>query len=336
VDVVSRALALVDASQQDVTAEWDARWHIGPIEDRSAGERESALDWLREHRAELDRLDSRLADEASRETLVRLLAHRVAGSRRISLGAGRERAERLTGFASSALEAEPDSDGPLAGYPRYDLEPIGLELRLVAAPMFAVHTFLLEQYRHPTIPEANVRAGDVAVDGGAFWGDTSLWLAGQVGPTGSVVAFEPDPAHLPVLAANLAANPGPAARIEVRAEALWSSDARLGLTQLGAASVVAPGGDGVRAVSLDGLRRDDALGRVDFVKLDVEGTELEALRGASGLIRNEPPRLAVAVYHRPDDLVAIPQLLAELQPRYRFALTHPSLHQFDTVLFAWA
>jgi len=92
----------------------------------------------------------------------------------------------------------------------------------------------------------------------------------------------------------------------------------------------------VAAVTLDGLRRAGTLADVDFVKLDVEGAELHALRGATELIRERPPRLAVAVYHRPDDLVVIPRLLEDLGPSYRFALTHRSLHQFDTMLFAWA
>lgn len=325
-------LALAEPSSGDASGDWDPRWHIGPIEKRTAEERDAALAWLDRQCDDLDWLYDRLADDASRETLVRLLAHRLAGSRQIALGPGRDAAERLTDFAATALALDPEPDG----LPRYDLAAIGLDLRVIAAPMFAVHTFLLEQYRHPELEEANVRAGDVVVDGGAFWGDTALWLADQAGPDGRVVVFEPDPSARGILERNLRANPGHASRIEVRPEALWDSETSLDLTSQGAASTVRPGDGEVRAVSLDGLVRDGELPRVDFVKLDVEGAESNVLRGASGLIRERPPRLAIAIYHRPDDIVEIPRLLDGLAPTYRFALTHRSLHQYDTMLFAWA
>src|SRR2546430_1441714 len=125
-DIVARVLALAEASREDVSSEWDARWHLGPIAERSPAERDQALAWLRQCRDELEWLHARLEDDPSRDTLVRLLAHRVAGSKRISLGAGRQVSEGLTEFAANALAARPDSEGELAGYPRYDLGPIGL------------------------------------------------------------------------------------------------------------------------------------------------------------------------------------------------------------------
>ena len=215
--------------------------------------------------------------------------------------------------------------------------PIGSELRVHALPMFAIHTFLLEQYRHPEFGAANVRPGDLVVDGGSFWGDTALWLAEQCGERGRVIAFEPDRANAPVLEANLHANPVLARRIELRFEALWEREALLELTPGGPGSSVEVGrGSGrIPAVSLDALLRRGTPERVDFLKLDIEGAERSALRGARELIREQAPRIAAAIYHRADDILVLPRLLDELLPAYRFALTHRSLHQFDTMLFAW-
>ncbi len=338
-NVVARAEALAATASPDGAREWDPSWHVGPIEERTPAERREAEDWLRRRSDELDWLYDRLEDDASRATLVRLLAHRLAGSRHVALGVGRETSERLTRFASTALACEVPPEAELAAkYTCYDLEPLGLGLRVVAVPMFAIHTFLLEQYRHPHIAEANVRPGDLVVDGGAFWGETALWLADRSSPGGRVVAFEPDHANESLIEANLRLNPEHGRSVQVRFEALWESDTRLQLAPRGAATSVMPGSgaSGVPAVSLDELRRKGALDAVDFIKLDVEGAELAALRGAADLIRERAPRLAVAVYHHPDDIFAIPRLLDEMMSDYSLAITHRSLHQFDTVLFAWA
>jgi FkbM family methyltransferase len=336
VDLLSRVLAFTEVSTRDVSEEWDPRWHVGAIEDRTRAERSRAIAWLHEWREELDWLADRLADEASRETLMRVLAHRVAGSRRVVLGVGRQVSEQLTDFAASSLTAAPVAGDEFPAFPRYRLDAIGLDLRVISAPMFAIGTFVLEQYRHPQIESANVRSGDVVIDGGAFWGDTALWFADQIGASGRVIAFEPDPVNRSVLEANLRANAEHGSRVEIRAEALWDSALPLHLTPQGGGSTVAPAPEGdVRGVSLDELRRRGELPRVDFLKLDVEGAELNVLRGARDLIRETPPRLAVAVYHRPDDVVTIPRLLGDLVPTYRFAITHQSFHQYDTMLFAW-
>ncbi len=63
---------------------------------------------------------------------------------------------------------------------------------------------------------------------------------------------------------------------------------------------------------------------VDYMKFDVEGAEAAALRGSADTIRRARPALRVALYHRPEDMFALPLLLAQLAPRYRFFLTRPA------------
>lgn len=64
-------------------------------------------------------------------------------------------------------------------------------------------------------------------------------------------------------------------------------------------------------------------GGVDYIKLDVEGEEAPALAGASNTIRAYHPALAVSLYHRTEDLFALPEILQELYPRARFYLRRP-------------
>ncbi len=71
-----------------------------------------------------------------------------------------------------------------------------------------------------------------------------------------------------------------------------------------------------------------------LIKLDIEGFERPALRGAAGLIARQPPVLAVSAYHFADDLWKIPLLIHELNPTYRFAIRHYTREIDDTVCYA--
>jgi FkbM family methyltransferase len=323
-------LRVARATRRPEGERWDPAWHIGPLRDPTRAETRYAAGWIWRHRRDLRWLHSRLADSASRDLLVDLLAHRLVGGRRVAFGPPRGTREGVTRFMRGCA-GESLADGSV----RYDLLPVGLDLSVRAYGAFAIQTFVLEQYRHPDLPAANVRPGDHVVDGGAFWGDTALWLAEQCAPDGVVHAFEMDPANHPVLEENLRENASTGARVRVRHEALWDRRERLGMRAAGAGSSVAGGGEAAEATTLDALVEAGALERVDFVKLDIEGAELRALMGSQGTIRRFRPRFAVAAYHHWEDLFELARWIAWVEPSYRFALTHQSLHQYDTVLFAW-
>jgi hypothetical protein len=58
--------------------------------------------------------------------------------------------------------------------------------------------------------------------------------------------------------------------------------------------------------TVDAMVTRGVLDRVDFLKMDVEGAELEVLHGAAHTLRTQRPPLALAAYHHPDDLAALP------------------------------
>lgn len=103
------------------------------------------------------------------------------------------------------------------------------------------------------------------------------------------------------------------------------------------------GGEGSRVVEsaegeggMDLVRLDTALANgATFLKLDIEGHELAALRGAEQTIRDCQPRIAVCAYHRDDDLLTIPAYLKSLNPDYRIGLRHCNQVRFDTICFAF-
>lgn len=63
--------------------------------------------------------------------------------------------------------------------------------------------------------------------------------------------------------------------------------------------------------------------RIDLIKLDVEGEELQALLGAKDTIRIYRPALAVSLYHRTGDLFALPLMLRDMYPNAKFYLRRP-------------
>jgi FkbM family methyltransferase len=99
-----------------------------------------------------------------------------------------------------------------------------------------------------------------------------------------------------------------------------------------ASGVSDEGTTNVTAVALDDVL---AGWRPTLIKMDIEGSELEALCGARHIIAESLPSLAVSVYHRPDHLWRIPLMLASWPELggYRFYLRSHGFNGFDTVLY---
>lgn len=77
----------------------------------------------------------------------------------------------------------------------------------------------------------------------------------------------------------------------------------------------------VPLTTVDKLTRELNLARVDFVKMDIEGAEQIAIRGARETIRRFRPRMALCIYHMVDDPVKIPRLVQETVSGYRTRIT---------------
>ncbi len=81
-------------------------------------------------------------------------------------------------------------------------------------------------------------------------------------------------------------------------------------------------------------RIDDIIGeKIDYIKMDIEGAELPALRGAQKTIIANRPLLAISIYHSLDDIVNIPVYLMELVSDYYWIIRHHSMIYAETVLY---
>lgn len=78
----------------------------------------------------------------------------------------------------------------------------------------------------------------------------------------------------------------------------------------------------------------DVEDRVVHIKMDIEGAEKKALRGAKRIIQRDKPMLAICAYHRNDDFLAISKLIREMVPEYKFYLRHHNVAGTETVLYA--
>lgn len=74
----------------------------------------------------------------------------------------------------------------------------------------------------------------------------------------------------------------------------------------------------------------------NFIKMDIEGAEEEALRGAEKIIQQYHPTLAISIYHRHDDLWRLPQLIRKFYPEYELYIRHHFWGPWETVLYCVA
>lgn len=93
--------------------------------------------------------------------------------------------------------------------------------------------------------------------------------------------------------------------------------------------LTADGDIAVRVARMD----DEIPTRVDFIKLDLEGAEPDALAGAARLIRDHHPALAVCVYHAAGDLWDVPARVLAIRDDYDLTLRHYTQGWNETVMY---
>jgi FkbM family methyltransferase len=74
---------------------------------------------------------------------------------------------------------------------------------------------------------------------------------------------------------------------------------------------------------------------VTFIKADVEGYEMRCLRGAASVIKRDKPKMALCIYHKPEDIFDFIEYISTVVPEYKFKLRHHSRDWTETVLYAF-
>ncbi len=287
---------------------------------------------------------SQLEDLPSKSLFIDILAYRILGCRKVKLPLGRDGDWfKKRSFAHSLIKEGETIKLEFNHWVLncFELNPIGFPIELFSTPDGILITFILRQYEYQRRePEIRVQRGDYVIDAGGGWGDTALYFACKVEGEGRVYTFEFIPSNVEIMKRNLELNPGLTERVAVIEHPLWEkSDVTLFSEDNGPGSSVRETPRGMSdlrtsTLSIDDFVKLNRIPRVDFIKMDIEGAELSALRGCVETLKTSKPKLAIAVYHDVNDLVQIPKFLLELNLGYRFYLDHYTIHSEETVLFA--
>lgn len=93
--------------------------------------------------------------------------------------------------------------------------------------------------------------------------------------------------------------------------------------------------DNTQTCTIDVDRIDNQIkNKVTFIKMDIEGAELSALKGARKTILENKPKLAICVYHKYEDIIEIPKFIMSLGLSYNYYLRHHSYYSGETVFYA--
>lgn len=176
---------------------------------------------------------------------------------------------------------------------------------------------------------------EVFIDGGSLDGTSSkefiTWCNGNFD---KIFAFEPNPEMINICKENLKSMSKD--KIVFSPKCLWKKSAVLNFNNQTKgrwdACLDKDGNIEVTCISIDEAVKME---KVTFIKLDVEGSELDVLMGAKECIKRNHPRLAVSIYHKDYDYIDIPAYLLSLDASYRFSIRHYHSDCIETVLYAF-
>ncbi len=181
-------------------------------------------------------------------------------------------------------------------------------------------------------PFMQIGKEEVFVDGGTFNGFTSVEFSKRCEKQfEKIYLFEPSQDFYQLAIDNLEKdNIHP---YEIFPTGLWDKKETLYFGGKGWGFGVGKGNSDIE-IPVDSL--DNMLGdtRVTFIKMDIEGAELKAIEGARNIITKYKPKLAISLYHKPEDIYEIPMIVKDLVPEYKLYIRHYSTCWSETVLYA--
>ncbi|MGB4845492.1 MAG: FkbM family methyltransferase [Ferruginibacter sp.] len=299
---------------------------------------------LQQHVDGMSRFSNLLQDEYSKNLLIQLLAYRLMGHKKIRLPLSNAAYWKQMALAESLIKDQTDCIDPgFRGIKLYkhDLNELGYPVQLYFMSFGVLVDYIIKQYefnRDGVIIKAE--ENDIVIDAGGCWGDTALFFAHETGEHGKVYSFEFIPGNITLFNKNMALNAALSKRIELIKNPLWSEPGlEMYYNDFGPASRVSfekfENATGkTQTQTIDNFVKIAGLPKVDFIKMDIEGAEMNSLKGARETLIRFKPKLAIAVYHDLADFYTIAEYLKSLNVGYKFYLAHYTIHSGETILYA--
>ena len=205
-----------------------------------------------------------------------------------------------------------------------------LAFRLGENLSYADFTHQDKQYFNElTLPTLNEIEEICYIDGGAYNGDTYLQLS-SIRNISKAFLFEPDSSNYSSLVKNVINSKNkifslPLAISDKYAILTFSAEGGEG------SAISSEGNQHIATVALDEFFKNEP---IHFIKLDIEGAETQAILGASQIIKNMRPILAMSLYHKPNDIWLLPQLIKNLNSKYKVFIRQHYFNTFESVLYA--
>jgi len=239
------------------------------------------------------------------------------------------------------LRTEPRPVEELNGVPYRlrDMKSQGYDFKMLGYDWWlGAHDIRYGQYEQGDIQLAE---DDVIIDAGAFIGDTGVYFHHKLGGRCQVHSFELLDENLALLVHNFERNGVRDGQVVINKLALAdrTGDEIViadGATQ-GSTSIFGKSSQGtkVQTITLDDYVMQLNLEKVDFIKMDIEGAELQALAGARQTIQHFKPKLAICLYHKWNDAFTIPQAIHATGVDYSFTFKWVQLKDgWEAILLA--
>ena len=120
--------------------------------------------------------------------------------------------------------------------------------------------------------------------------------------------------------------------MEVHPYALWDKNCFLSFEENGSSSKYNNNSKKkIKAITIDSFCKDK---KIDFIRMDIEGAEMQAILGAMNTIKRDRPFLAISIYHSIKDFIFIPYYLMKNLKNYQFELEVYSNYLHEIILYA--
>ena len=179
-------------------------------------------------------------------------------------------------------------------------------------------------------------AGDYIMDCGAYIGDTAQIFASRIGNKGKIYCFEPFEGNYERLVQWIETSGNEIA--QAYQLAVGNQDENRVVSANNQVSMRANirtcenEKNEVYVRKIDSLY-GDIVKKVDFIKMDVEGEEVNALKGAKRTIASCKPRMMISAYHETKHLWEIPLLIKEIMPEYKIYIGHQPHVSFEPEIY---